>query len=540
MREAKDELPAAARKITSAVKELISIPRNSTREIPTQNTPKGLPKTVPSLCPDCRRPVDATLFEEDGQVFIRKRCPDHGDFKDLFYRHADMYLKMEQWSFADMEGIENPITKPAAGCPNDCGLCAAHISTACMTIIDLTNRCNLTCPYCFANANVAGFDYTVTREQITHMLETIRDVKPQRCKTIQFSGGEPTIHPDFLWAVSEVKRVGFPYAIAATNGITLGTDPAFAEQAKAAGLDAVYLQFDGTDDTVLEQTRGARLSALKRACIEHCRRTGIRVVLVPTLVTGVNDHQIGDIVRTGIEALDVVNGISFQPVSFTGRIPYEERMEKRFTSSDLAFAVQEQTGIAEAMRDWYPLSFVSPLSRMMEALSGRSIMTISCHSDCGIGCYLIVNPEGEAYPITRFIDLEGAMTELCQLSGKLRNFLQRPMFLAQAIRIIRKYYRQKNAPPDFTFGDFMGALAPTLIRSRSAVGKRRRWRFLILLGMHFQDLYNFNIDRVKRCVIHYAAPDGRIYPFCTYNSGPLYRERIERRYSKPVPEHRRE
>jgi uncharacterized radical SAM superfamily Fe-S cluster-containing enzyme len=531
MREARAEFPATARKITNVVRSIISRPRNGQADIPTQNTPKGLPKRVPSLCPECRKHIDATMYEDGGRVFMRKSCPRHGEFTDLIYSDAAMYLKMEKWSFADVEGIANPQVRHPSSCPESCGLCDQHVSAACMTIIDLTNRCNLSCPYCFANASIAGFEYSVSRDQISRMLTTVRGVRPQRCKTIQYSGGEPTIHPDFLWAVQEAKRIGFPYVIAASNGITFGKSQAFAHEAKAAGLDAVYLQFDSTEDTVHVKTRGARLSSLKSACIEHCRQAGIRVVLVPTLARGVNENRIGAIIRMGIDNLDIVNGISFQPVSFTGRISYDERIDQRFTCSDLASAIHEQTGIAHPTKDWYPLSFVSPLSRFMEALSGKNIMTISCHSDCGIGCYLIVNSKGEAFPITRFIDLEGAMLELYHLSGKLRSYLQRPIFLAQAIRVMRKYYRQEKAPPDFTFGNFLGALAPTLIRHRSWTGKRREWRFLILLAMHFQDPYNFNIDRVKRCVIHYASPDGHIYPFCAYNSGPLHRERIEREFS---------
>ncbi len=534
MREVHAEIPGVARKLADKVRGIIASPPVSSVEVPTQNTPKGLPKRVPSICPECREHVTATLYEEEGKVFMRKSCPKHGEFKDLFYGDVRMYLKMEKWSFADMDGISNPRVQSAVSCPEDCGLCNMHLSTACMTIIDLTNRCNLTCPYCFANANVAGYEYTVGREQIAEMLANVRAIKPRRCKTIQFSGGEPTIHPDFLWAVREAKRVGFPYVLVATNGITMGRSLDFARKAKAAGMDAIYLQFDGTGDDVYKVTRAADLWDLKRKCLEHCKEAGIRVVLVPTLARGVNEDQIGEIISTAIDYLDVVNGVSFQPVSFTGRISYEERIRQRFTLSDLAYGVYEQTGIAHPMRDWYPLSFVSPLSKLMEALSGKSMMTISCHSDCGIGCYVIVNSKGEAYPITQFIDLEAAMVELDHLAGKLRSFLQKPIYFAQAMRIMRKYFRQEDAPPGMTFADFLGALGPTLVRSRSHVGKKRKWRFLILLGMHFQDVYNYNIDRLKRCVIHYAAPDGMIYPFCAYNSGPLYRERIEREYSKPL------
>jgi uncharacterized radical SAM superfamily Fe-S cluster-containing enzyme len=502
--------------------------------VTTQATPKGLPKTVPSMCPECRRRIDAKLFEKDGKVFMGKECPTHGYVEDLVYGDVDMYGKMEKWTFEDAEGIKNPQVPFFDNCPDSCGLCSHHISPACMTIIDLTNRCNLTCPYCFANANVTGYDYTPVREQITAMLQNVSRVRPRRCHTIQFSGGEPTIHPDFLWACSEAKRVGFEYCMAASNGITFAKDPELARKAKNAGLDAVYLQFDGVSDRTYQEIRGAKLLKIKRACLDNCRKAGLRATLVPTLARGVSNDQIGDVVKTAIDYLEIVNGVSFQPVSFTGRISYEERIRQRYTISDVCWDLYEQTGIAHPMRDWYPLSFVSPLSRLMEALSNKDIMTISCHADCGLGCYLIVNREGEAWPITRFIDLEGAMTELNELSKKIKSIFERPLRFAQAYNVLKKYYRQADAPPGMKFGDFLGALGPTLIPSRTHIGKARKWRLLVLLSMHFQDVYNFNFDRLRRCVIHYAAPNGMIYPFCAYNSGPSFRERIEAEYSKPI------
>jgi uncharacterized radical SAM superfamily Fe-S cluster-containing enzyme len=546
MREVHAEISEATKKWANAVKRFITPPepldsyksrKECKTEVPVQSTPKGLPKQVTSICPECRNKLRATLYAKENKVFMRKTCPAHGEFEDLIYGDVEMYLKMEKWTFQDADGIKNPIVKHATECPADCGLCNNHLSSSCMTIVDLTNRCNLDCPYCFANANSAGYEYTVNRGQITKMLEAVRAVRPHRCKTIQFSGGEPTIHPDFLWAVSKVKRVGFAYVMVATNGITFGRSFEFTARAKESGVDGVYLQFDGAGDEIYRKIRGAKLSRLKIECIENCQKAGIRVVLVPTIAKDVNDSQLGGIIQTALDHMDAVNGVSMQPVSFTGRISYEERVRQRFTLSDMAHAIYDQTGLAHPMKDWYPLSFVSPLSRFAEALSGKDIMTISCHSDCGIGCYLIVNREGKAYPITRFIDLEGAMTELNSISSKLRSFLHRPIYFAQAIRILRKYYEPKSAPPGFSFIDFLGALGPTLFRSHTDVGKGRKWRFLILLGMHFQDVYNFNMDRISRCVIHYAAPNGKIYPFCTYNSGPLYREKIEQEYSKPLDKH---
>jgi len=534
MQDVHSQLGKWSSKWTNAVKSKIQGREPKVAEVTSQATPKGLPKTVTSICPECRRRVPATLFERDRQVFMRKACPSHGFCEDLIYSDVDMYLKMERWTFGDLEGVDNPQVRFPGRCPEGCGLCPDHLSTACMTIVDLTNRCNLTCPYCFANANVAGFDYTPGRKQITEMLENVRNLKPQRCHTIQFSGGEPTLHPDFLWACSEVKRVGFQYCMIASNGITFAKNVDFARRAKRAGLDAVYLQFDGVSDDTYKKMRGAKLMEIKRRCLENCREAGLRAILVPTLVRGVNDDQIGDVVRIGIDHLDIVNAVSFQPVSFTGRISYEERLNQRYTISDLTWDLWKQTGIAHPMRDWYPLSFVSPLSKFMEALSSKDIMTISCHSDCGVGCYLIVNGKGDAYPITQFIDLEEAMIELDGLSRKITNLFEKPVRLAQAYNVLRKHFRRDDAPPGMTFKDFVAALAPTLIPSRTHVGKTREWRFLILLSMHFQDAYNFNLDRLRRCVIHYAAPNGKVYPFCSYNSGPNYRRHVESEFSKPL------
>jgi uncharacterized radical SAM superfamily Fe-S cluster-containing enzyme len=506
----------------------------SKKAVPSQSTPKGLPKAITSLCPECCGKIEATLFEEDNGVFISKRCPEHGEFRDLISSDARFYMKMEQWTFEDEGGIQNPVVKDVPACPETCGLCANHLTTACQLNIDLTNRCNLSCPFCFANSNASGFQYDATRDQIDSMLRAARDVEPRRNKTIQYAGGEPTIHSDYLWAVRHAKEIGFTYVMTATNGITYAKNREFAERSREAGLDALYLQFDGVTDETYLKTRGVPLAEMKFKVIEHARAAGLRVVLVPTLAKGINDHEIGAIVKFALDNLDVINGISFQPVSFTGRISYEERINQRFTLADLAWAVKEQTSYLEPYRDWYPLSFISPLQKLMERLSGRPTMTISCHNDCGVGAYVISDGRGTVVPITKFVDIESVMIELNRVSKKMIPFIERPLALAQFYRVLRKHYLGHELPEGFRFFDFISALAPTLFRKVSGFGKRREWKFLIILSMHFQDLYNFNLERVRRCNVHYAAPDGRIYPFCTYNSGPTYRRSVEERFSRPV------
>lgn len=506
-------------------------PVEAHRPIPRHATLQGLPKRVRSICPECGGRIDAVLHGEGGKVYMRKRCGMHGEYRDLVSSDERFYLKMERWTFEDEEGIRNPTPSGGVRCPDACGLCESHLATACQLNIDLTNRCNLTCPWCFANANASGLLYEAKRPEIEMMLRAGRAVQPARNATVQFAGGEPTIHRDFLWACAKAKEHGYHYVMVATNGIAFGGDASLAERCRGAGLDALYLQFDGVSDDVYLKTRGRPLMAVKLRAIENARRAGLRVILVPTLIRGVNDHQIGDIVRFGLANLDIMNGISFQPVSFTGRVSREERMERRFTLADLAHAVKEQTGYLEPYRDWYPLSFTSPLSKLMEKMHGEPTMTITCHSDCGVGAYVISNGAGCVVPITKFIDMEAAMTEIDDMSKTMVPFLRRPIAFAQFYNVLRKHYLGGALPAGFAFSDFVGALSPTLARGASVLGKKRRWRFLIILSMHFQDAYNFNLDRVRRCNVHYAAPDGRIYPFCTYNAGPTYRARIERRFA---------
>src|ERR1039457_2643093 len=159
---------------------------------------KGLPKSTQSLCPDCTQLIDARIFEEGGKVIMEKHCPDHGDFRDIVYSDVKLYLKMEDWSFGDNRGLKTPVVSDATRCPDDCGLCNQHPSHTALANVDLTNRCNLTCPVCFANANVAGYLYEPNIDQVRTMLETLRNERPVDGRVVQFSGGEPTIHPKFF------------------------------------------------------------------------------------------------------------------------------------------------------------------------------------------------------------------------------------------------------------------------------------------------------------------------------------------------------
>ena len=235
---------------------------------PIQPLQKGLPKHTTSLCPDCETTtlLPARIFEENGRVMMEKTCPQHGYFKDCVYSDVALYLKMEEWTFGDNSGLSNPAVDHGAEakCPDDCGLCSLHTSHSALANVDLTNRCNLTCPVCFANANAAGYLYEPDIEQVRTMLLALRNERPVDGRVVQFSGGEPTIHPRFIEILKMASEMGFTHLQAATNGILIAASLEFAKQCKQAGLATLYLQFDGVSDDIYLR-RAARPSS-KRKC----------------------------------------------------------------------------------------------------------------------------------------------------------------------------------------------------------------------------------------------------------------------------------
>jgi uncharacterized radical SAM superfamily Fe-S cluster-containing enzyme len=493
---------------------------------------RRLPRTVESLCPECSAIIVGRHFIEDGAVYIEKTCPEHGYVRDRISSDALLYSKATWWSFEEPPGLEQPHVTGKEHCPSDCGLCNQHLSGACLAQIDLTNRCNLRCPICFANAGATGVVCELTYDQIVHQLQMLRDLRPNPCTAVQFTGGEPTIHPDFLKVIRTTIEMGFSHIQIATNGLTLA-DESFALSAAEAGLHTIYLQFDGVGEDAHRETRNhPGIWAKKLAAIENCRKAGMKVCLVPTILKGVNDDQVGQILRFAIDHIDVVSGISYQPVAFTGRIDANERHARRYTLGDLAHDIADATG-AVPMRDMFPLSIVVPLAQMLEALTGNSKIRPSCHTDCAFGTYLLISPDGEPYPFPKVINVEGMFTDMNRIAARIRKRGGKANWTDKiaAMRMFKRHFKPEGAPPGLTVKRFirslMGMLDKSIGRGES---EKLNYKTLLCAGMHFQDRYNFDVERAKRCVILYSTPGG-LFPFCTYNCGPMYRPMVERAYS---------
>ncbi len=501
---------------------------------------KGLPKTTESLCPECTSLIQARIFEENGKVIMEKTCTEHGHFRDVVYGDVKLYLKMEQWTFGDNRGLTNPAIPQATRCPEQCGLCSMHTSHTGLANIDLTNRCNLTCPVCFANANTAGYLYEPDFDQVRRMLQALRNTRPVAGRVVQFSGGEPTIYPRFFDTLRLAKEMGYTHIQIASNGIMLA-DPEFTQEAKEAGLQTVYLQFDGVTDDVYLRTRGEPLMETKIKAIENIRKAGMKICFVPTIVRGINDHQVGDIVKFAIDYIDVVSAISFQPVAFTGRISRRELEAKRYTQSDLAHAVSDQTGITDTYKDFFPLACVTPFSRLVGAIRGEEVPTMSCHPHCSIGTYVFVDQATKtAVPVTRFVDVGAMLQDMDEISRKAQKTSFKFYSKIKVWSALKRHFHPEFAPPGLDFNRFIDTLQGFTDKrvGRNGLDGKLTYRTLLVAGMHFMDSYNYDTSRVKRCLIHYAAPNGLLYPFCTYNSGPVFREKIEKKYSIPFEKQR--
>jgi hypothetical protein len=512
-------------------------PRRTFSGRPIRPIPRALPRTVETLCPECACLVLGRSFARDGAVWMEKTCPEHGYYRDKVTSDARLYLLCEERCFQDEPGIDAGQARPSVACPTDCGLCAQHMSTTCLGQVELSNRCNLTCPVCFASANQAGFLAEPSFDEVVALLRALRDQKPVPAAAVQFTGGEPTLHPEFFRILTKAREMGFTHVQCASNGLKLA-EPGFAEQAAAAGLQTLYLQFDGVDDAVYRKLRGAPLIAAKRAAVEACRRAGIRVCLVPTLVKGVNDDQVGPIFRFALENSDVVNAIAYQPVSFTGRIARHELEQKRYTLGDLAAAIAKESG-ADVHEDFFPASLVTPVSRFLQVLEGKPKIRLSCHADCGIGTYFFVTPDGEPVPIPRMFDLMRLFGGLNDLATGIeaRGPDARPtrLDLARAGWLFLRSYRWRNMRRSITPWGFVRALRAMTDKGYGrGEGATRAYRTLMTGGMHFMDRYNYDTERVRRCVIQYSTPDG-LYPFCTINCGPTYRPFVEALGARPLP-----
>lgn len=506
---------------------------------------KGLPKKTRSLCPECGKILEATIFEKDGKVLIEKECAEHGKFSDVYWSDVDMYIKAEKFAF-DGVGLHNAMDETIDGDDDRAHFFIDNqridmLSCTMISNIDLTNRCNMNCPICFANANHQGYVYEPDFETVHKMLVTLRSESPIKNTAVQFAGGEPTIHPDFVEIVRDAKKMGFAQVQVASNGIKFGRDYEFLKASKEAGLNTIYLQFDGMDDEIYMRTRGRKMMDIKMGVLNNCRKLiadGLKcpsVVLVPVIINNVNDNIVGDILKFAFENSDVIRGVNFQPVAFTGRVTNEELSSGRFTLPDLIDRVEKQTGYA-GKDDWYPVPVVAPISKFASIFLGQNKVTFTTHPHCGIATYLFQDDEGNVVPFPRFVDIEKFSLELDKLADKMEEATFKKLYAVKLIKLLNDCVDESKMPKGLTKKKFVDMISAVMSDKSKETLADFSWKMMLVSGMHFQDSYNYDLERVMRCGVHYVTPDCRVIPFCAYNSGPEIRREIEKQFSVPLDE----
>ena len=448
-----------------------------------------------SICPECRRVIDAQVLIRENRVYMRKRCPQHGWFEGIISSDAKMYV--------DSIGFNKPGTIPLEfstevneGCPLDCGLCPEHKQHICLALIEVNTACNLNCPICFANA---GIGYSLTLGQVEAMLDRLVEIEGNP-EVVQFSGGEPTIHPDLPEMIQAARDRGIRQVMVNTNGVRLARDDRFLE-IMARLSPVVYFQFDGLRRETYQAIRGEDLLETKLRALDRMHQAGLDAVLVAAIERDVNEDEVGPIVEFGLKH-PAVRGVVLQPVTHVGRhIPFDPM--RRVTIPDVIHGIVQQTEGRFVLDDFVPVP--------------------CCFPTCQVNTYVYVDGE-QVTPLPRVLKIEDYLDYITNValpkvpdSDLVREALE-GLWSASAV-----------AGSEKTAGQFQCACGPGL---DLPFGTEHLKDHIFQIAIKdFLDAYTFNVKQVMKCCVAVMVPDGRAIPFCAYNAVG-YREQVREQLSK--------
>jgi uncharacterized radical SAM superfamily Fe-S cluster-containing enzyme len=441
-----------------------------------------------SLCPECLKRIDAKIVFEDGKVYMLKTCPDHGFHKVVIATDIEYYKSTRNYN----KPSETPLkfnTKTHYGCPYDCGLCADHEQHSCLTLVEITDRCNLTCPTCYASSS-PHYGRHRTLEEVERMLDIIvaNEGEPD---VVQLSGGEPTLHPQFFEILDIAKRKPIKHLMVNTNGVRIAQDDGFAERLATYMPDfELYLQFDSQRPEVLQALRGKDLTDVRVKAIEKLNALNLSTTLVVTLQKGLNDDEIGTIIDYALKQR-CVRGVTFQPVQIAGRFEHDPE-QNRLTLTDVRSGILSQSTLFQP----------------------NDIIPVPCNPDAlAMGYALKLN--GNVFPLTRYID------PAALLDSSSRNTIvyeQDTGLHQQLIKIFSTGISVDRVADD------MNRLLCCLPQVY-APGLAYENLFRIII-MRFIDAYDFDVRTIKKSCVHIVSKDGRIIPFETMNL--FYRDEKEK------------
>jgi uncharacterized radical SAM superfamily Fe-S cluster-containing enzyme len=424
-----------------------------------------------SLCPVCLGRIPARIVTENSKVYLEKSCLKHGDYKVIIWRNdAEHYLKWAEFAGETIPiGPNKRLSEHDRGCPYDCGLCPEHKQDASMAVIMTTNRCNLYCPICFTHGGELPI-YAPTLDNIKRMYQFVLDT----CGTypIELCGGEPTIRDDLPQIIGIGKEMGFSYFQINTNGIRIAKEKEYLIRLKEAGATTIYLGFDGVTDAVYQYTTGRNLFELKAQAISNCSEVRIGVILVPRITPSVNFHQIGDIIQFAKKWVPTVKGVFFQPVSYFGRYSKTPRDEDRLTIPDILRALEDQT-----QGELRESNFAPPVCE---------------NAHCSFSGFSVLLEKGKLLPTSHFqprqVNEDGA-THSRRFAKEYWRFIEKAE--VRSCRLCQDRWTP--------FCSFL---------------ERIQREYLTIGGMAFQDVWNIDLERLRRCSIHIVSPTGKMIPLC--------------------------
>ena len=451
-----------------------------------------------SICPKCRRVIDAKIVLRENKVFMLKRCPDCGPFEALVYGDAEAYTSFGKFN--------KPGTIPLAygtdiheGCPYDCGLCPDHQQHTCLGIIEVNSACNMDCPLCFSEA---GAGFSLTPEEVEQMLDDFvrTEGKPE---VVQFSGGEPTIHPQIIEFIRAAKQRGISFVMVNTNGKRIARDDRFLEQLNEV-RPAIYFQFDGFDSETYRILRGEpNILEEKLRALDRLGQIGLSVTLVPAVERGVNEHEVGKIIDFAIEH-PAVRGINFQPAFHAGRHGRHDPL-KRMTIPDVLRLIEAQTNGKFRTSDFVPVP--------------------CCFPTCNSVTYAFVEGD-QVTPLPRIVNVHDYLD---YISNRVL-----PDFSAEVKLALEGLWSSSSVAGSTKSVDQILMSCKTCSVPDFTVGDLAKHMIMIML-QDFMDSWTFNQKNLMKCCKEFLLPGGKQIPFCAYNTIG-YREQARAQLAALEPE----
>jgi len=451
-----------------------------------------------SICSRCYRKVEGKILFQEGRVYLKKRCPDHGWETALIADDVEYYRRCREIFLKAPEQPNRYNTPIRYGCPYDCGLCPDHEQHSCLSLIEITDQCNLTCPICYASSGTYRTEHR-TLEQVERMLDAVV-ANEREPDVVQISGGEPTIHPEFFAILDAARRRPIRHLMVNTNGIRIAREPGFAERlAQYMPGFELYLQFDSFQRPALMDLRGADLRSIREGALRVLNDLDLSTTLVVTVKKGVNDGELGAILDFAASQR-CVRGVTFQPVQAAGRVDGFDPERNRLTLTEVRRAILEQSSLFRP----------------------EDLIPVPCHPDCLAMAYALKSERG-LVPLTGLIDpkilIEGGRNTIIYEQDRT---MQQQIFRLFAT----------NHSPDSSARSLRDLLC---CLPRVAVPESISYRdvFRVII-MQFLDAHSFDVRSVKKSCVHIVHPDGRLIPFDNYNL--FYRDRLERERLAPLRE----